>query len=201
MSVELNIDNKIVDFIGPEGAGKSTIAKRLSSHTQKPYISMGDILREMAKNDTTRLGDECRSMFKEHRYLDPVMLLLIQEKYFREQERLCGGFILDGGLRTTAEVAGFPQMLEKSGRKMPMNVVYLDVSEEVSLQRLTGEGGRRREDDTLEGVLNRLKNFNKNLEERLTLIAKFYTILKIDATGTIDETYEELCKALGEQVK
>ncbi len=192
------VEREIIDFIGPEGAGKSTIAKKLSSETEKLYVSVGDILRDMAKNDQTELGDECRAMFKEHRYLDPSMLLLIQTEYFKKEE-FSEGFILDGGLRTKTEVLGFLGMLENAGRKMPLTVIYLKVPEEVSVQRLTGKNGRNREDDTLEGVSNRLKHFYDKLDERISLITTMCLLLHIDATGTVDETFDRVRKALIER--
>lgn len=186
-------------FIGPEGSGKTTLAKMLSKDTNKPYISVGDMLRRKAEdpNDKSEAAAACREMFKKHSYLNPNLLLLIQKEYF-EKQTLPEGGVVDGALRTIIEVQGFPSMLEETGIKMPAVVFYLKVPQEVSIKRLAGENGRKREDDTLDGILNRLKFFNTNLTERIALIESLYPILHIDVTGSIPETYEKLLKALRE---
>lgn len=198
MSIEVNIDKNIIDFIGPEGSGKSTIARLLASKTKKPYISVGDILRDMKEHDHTELGDECRAMFSEHRYLDPNMLLLIQEKYLQNRNDLSNGFILDGGLRTVTEAQGFACMLIKAGKNMPVTVVHLRVPGWMGADRLVAENGRRRDDDTPAAVLNRLRNFYKDLAVRSSLIDQQFRLIHIDATKDIDTVFNLLCKSLTE---
>ena len=51
-------------FIGPPGSGKGTQAKMISEHYKFPHISMGDLLREMAKNDS-KDGRYVRKMLEE----------------------------------------------------------------------------------------------------------------------------------------
>lgn len=199
----LQLGKQIVVFIGPEGSGKTTMAKRLASNSQKPYITTGDILRDMAANDKTKYGDECRAMFKEHRYLNPNMLLNILVKRF-SQDDVNDGFILDGGLRTVEEIRGFPLVLKKANRVMPLTVVSLRVPGWMGAQRLVfDKDARRRDDDTVDGVLSRLSNYYKNLGQRASLIEKQenWRLLRINATGTIDEAFNSVQEALMEKSK
>lgn len=48
---KLEIDNRIIVFIGAEGSGKTTVAKRLAEESRKPYITTGDTIRDLATND------------------------------------------------------------------------------------------------------------------------------------------------------
>ena len=138
MSKEIKLGKEIVNFIGPEGSGKSTAAKGLSELSHKPYVSVGDMLRYVAKNDQTELGDECRDMFEHHRYMEPLTLLKILGEGFKN-EIYEDGFILDGGLRTVEETLGFWEMLEEAGRKMDMTVVHIRIPGWLGIERLTGE--------------------------------------------------------------
>lgn len=192
------IDKQITIFMGPEGSGKSTTAKRLASNANLPYITTGGIIRDMAKTDQTRYGDECRAMLTEHRYLDPKILLEIFLMRIR-QDDLKEGFILDGGLRTMEETAEFGSILERADRAMPVRVVYLRIPGWMAMQRLsTGLEARNREDDSIEAVLNRLSNFYHNLGKRASFIERQpnWKLLHIDGTGTPDETYKKALNAL-----
>lgn len=195
---KLQLGRQIVTFMGPEGSGKTTIAKRIAADSQKPYITTGDILRDMAANDRTEYGDECRSMFAEHRYLNPYMLLDILVKRF-SQDDVADGFVIDGGLRTVEEVSGFQSVLEKANRVMPVTVVHLRIPGWISMQRLiTGENARKREDDTVDGVLNRLSNFYNQLGQRATLIKQQenWNLLHVSARGTVDEVFHNVQEVL-----
>ncbi len=191
----LGLGIEIVNFIGPEGAGKSYIAKRLASEAGKVLLPVGDTLRELAREDKTYLGDECRAMFNEHRYLDPNMLLEILVQLFKRED-LASGCVMDGGLRTVTEATGFPDVLKRSGREMPVTVVQLMVPQAVCVERLIGEDGRKRPDDTPEGVANRLRNFYHLLDERVEVIAQNHELLNVDVDCSKENAFERVCTAL-----
>ena len=197
----INIGNRIIIFIGPEGSGKTTNAKRLSKESGKPYLTTGDTLRDLARNDKGRLGDECRATFAEHRYVDGAMLLEIMQSRMSQPDTE-EGFILDGGLRTLEETKGFRSMIESAGRFLPVTVILLDIPEEVSLERLVyGDNARLRVDDTREGVLSRLSKYNTQLTERLTLIEKQpnWRLVTIDATSSPELVFVTVCRQITEE--
>lgn len=195
--MSLNLGKQIVVLIGPEGSGKTTVAKRLAAESQKPFITTGDIIRGLAVTDKTEVGDECRSMLKESRYLDPKLLIKILLGRLADPDTQ-EGFILDGGLRTLPETQNFPQLLEEANRILPLSVVYLQIPEVVTIERLTGEGARKRFDDTLEAIRKRLSAFNFQLEERLDFLKKQegWRLLEVDATPSPEEVYKLVCKKL-----
>lgn len=197
----LSRNRQIINFMGPEGCGKTSISKKIASELNKPYISTGDILRDMAANDQTEYGDECRAMFAEHRYLNPHMLLDILVKRFRQKD-IAGGFVLDGGLRIVEEVDGFPSVLERADRVMPLTIIYLRISGWMSAQRLVeGEEARKRDDDTVDGVLNRLSNFYNKLGQKATLIQrqKEWKLLQVNAMVTKEEAFNNVWEALAKK--
>ncbi len=196
MPERLNLEKEIIVFIGPEGAGKSEMSKMLSTSSGKPRVSIGDILRDLSKNDQTHIGEACRKMFADHGYLEPNLLLEIQEKYFKDKKELKSGMILDGGLRTTTETRGFPNVLWSADLNLPITVLNLTIPFEESIKRLVEEGGRKRDDDTYEGVTSRLRNFYHKLDERLASIYRIATLICVDATNSKEETFKEICEAL-----
>ena len=185
----------IVIFIGPEGSGKTTVARKLAIDTGKPYLTTGDILRDLAKNDMGEWGDKCRAMFAEHTYLDGTTLLEILIDRFRQDDTK-DGFVLDGGLRTLEETHDFRGMLVEAGRDLPVTVIHLDVPEAVSLDRLvSGENARKRSDDTYEGVMCRLAKYYSQLEERMRVMESQpnWRLVHIDATKAVGDVYENVC--------
>lgn len=194
----LDLSGRIIIFIGPEGSGKSTIAKKLAENSALPYVSTGDRLRDLRENDTTPLGDSIRTMFANHTYLSGTSLLQAMKGRYAEGDTE-HGFILDGALRTQEEIEQFPAVLQQVSRALPLEIIYLTASEEVSIQRLvTGPGARGRSDDTVEGVRSRLTEYNKGLEHRLETIERLpnCTIHRIDASERIETVYENTVTAL-----
>lgn len=193
-----NLSGRIIIFIGPEGSGKTTNAKRLAKETGKLYLTTGDMVRDLARSDEGELGEECRATLSEHRYVDGKLMPRILLKRF-QQEDTKDGFILDGGLRTLEETKDFMITLEKADREMPVTVIHLEIPEEISLERLVyGEDARLRVDDTMEGVKSRLANYNNKLKERLAVIANQsgWRLEVVDATPPEEAVYQAVCEAI-----
>jgi len=181
----------IIAFTGAEGSGKSTQAKNLAKRLNFPYISTGDMLREAAKNDDSELGDACRKMFEQHVYLSPIKLLEVVGKRFRNED-VDKGVVLDGGFRTVEETQNFSKMLEKTGKNFSVRVIFLKMPYWKCADRLMGENGRKRVDDTPEAWLSRMKEFNSGLGERMSLIQKRWSLQTIDGGKTEEEVTREL---------
>ena len=194
----LRLGKEIVALIGPEGSGKTSIGKRLADESRKPFVTVGGILRDMAASDYTEYGNACRAIFAEHGYLDSQMLLEILVRRFRQND-LAEGFIIDGGLRQVEEIVGFQSVLERADRAMPVSVVHLRIPGWMSLQRLVaGENARKRNDDTVEGVLSRLSRYYNQLGQKATLIQQQenWRLLHVNATGTKNEVLRNACSIL-----
>lgn len=185
----------IIAFIGAEGSGKSTQAKNLAIRLNLPYVSTGNMLRDAAENDTTELGDACRKMFEQHNYLPAEKLLEVVGKRLKKDD-IDKGVVLDGGFRTLEETINFPEMLLKTGKDFSVRVFFLKVPYWKCAERLMGENGRKRADDTPTAWLSRMKEFNTNLGERMSLIRKRWSLQTIDG----GETEEEVEKDIWEKI-
>lgn len=194
----VDLGKRIIAFIGPEGSGKTKAAKLLSVESGKIYLMTGDILRELAANDSGYYGEKTREMFANHAYLDGKLMLEIMCNRFSKDDTR-DGFILDGGFRTVEEIQDFQTILEKAGRDFPVTVIFLNIPSEVSFERLvTGENARKRDDDTLDGLKSRLEKFNYRLEERLNLIGSNpnWNLIEINATDPKEIVYKKVCDVL-----
>ncbi len=198
-SETLRLGTQIINFMGPEGSGKTTISKKLAVETGKPRIVFGDIFRDLAANDPGPQGDECRALFAEHRYIKPEMFFEIMVDRFR-QPYLEGGFIIDGAMRLVEEIKGFQEMLDASGRSMPVTNIFLHVPGWKGVDRILNDSStRNRTDDDPEAILSRLSNFYNNLGERASLIEQQpnWSLKIVNGIGSVDETFERVRESLG----
>ena len=122
-------------LLGPPGAGKGTQAKVLAERLKVPHISTGDLLREgVAKK--TELGSKAKGFMEKGALVpDELVTAMLVERLGSVDTK--GGFILDGYPRTIAQAEVLDGFLEQKKIKIDM-VVYLDASEAVIIQRLSG---------------------------------------------------------------
>lgn len=122
-------------LLGPPGAGKGTQAKSLSKQLALSHISTGDILREEVKNKTV-LGLEAKAyMDKGELVPDRLVINMLGAKLLAQDAKK--GFILDGFPRNLSQAEALDQILTKAGIDID-TVFYLDASEAVIIQRLSG---------------------------------------------------------------
>ena len=179
--------------MGPEGAGKSTQAKMLALELQLPCVSTGDMLRAFAADDQGFLGDTARKMFAENGYLAADLINQIVGQTLQD-EKYRKGVILDGCLRTYEETFHFDEVLKNAHLNIPVTVFSLTIPLDESINRLTF--GRKREDDTIQGVERRLSHFNTRLAERLAIIEEKYHLITIDGKGNKEEVHETIMREL-----
>ena len=122
-------------LLGPPGAGKGTQAKRLAEKLGVSHISTGDILRQNVK-DGTALGKEAKGFMDSGALVpDELMSKMLSERF--AQADIKKGFILDGYPRNFAQALTLEEIFKQSNLDIDM-VVYLDSSDSVIIQRLSG---------------------------------------------------------------
>jgi adenylate kinase len=132
-------------MLGPPGAGKGTIAKKLIEKYKIPQLSTGDLLRAAVKEGTA-LGVKAKTFMDAGELVpDEVVIGLIKE---RLAQRDCQkGFILDGFPRTLPQAEALAKITTLQA------VVNLDVADEEVISRLSG-----RRTCTKCGAIYQLKN-------------------------------------------
>ncbi len=122
-------------LLGPPGAGKGTQAKRLAGELGVPHISTGDILRQNVKEKTS-LGKQAKDFMDQGLLVpDELVAKMLMERFAGTDVKK--GFILDGYPRNINQAKTLDEMLKKINLDIDL-VVYLDTSESVIIQRLTG---------------------------------------------------------------
>jgi adenylate kinase len=122
-------------LLGPPGAGKGTQAKSLAEKLKLPHISTGDILRENVARKT-QLGEEAQG-FMNKGVLVPDELVIKMLVQRLENPDTKAGFILDGFPRNLNQAKVLDDLLGKMQMEIEL-VIYLDASEPVIIQRLSG---------------------------------------------------------------
>lgn len=212
-------------FLGAPGAGKGTQAAELARELKLVHVATGDLFRQ-ALEQGTELGLKAKS------YMEKGVLVPSQITISMVGERLsapdcAGGAILDGFPRNLEQAEALDKALTQKGRAID-KVVYIKVSEEELLKRLSGRwicrkcqapyhatdsppkvagkcdkcGGElyQRPDDNEVSIKKRLEVY---FAETAPLI-DYYTgggkLLDIDGEGGVAEVNRRIKTALGEKI-
>jgi adenylate kinase len=121
-------------LLGAPGAGKGTVAKKLTAIDGSVQISTGDILRAAVKEGTA-LGKKAETAMKAGDLVSDELIMGIMEERLR-QDDCKAGFLLDGFPRTIPQAEALKGLLARLGIELDA-AVNLDVPREVLLDRLT----------------------------------------------------------------
>lgn len=122
-------------LLGPPGAGKGTQAKTMAAKLNRPHISTGDILRKNV-SENTLLGRRAKDYMNKGALVpDELVTQMLTERI--SQPDTASGFILDGYPRNLNQARTLDETLAKGRQEIDL-VVYLDTSETVIIQRLSG---------------------------------------------------------------
>lgn len=205
---------KSIMFIAPPAAGKGTQAEMIANKYHIPHISTGDILREIAKEDTEIGNYVYETMASGDLVKDEITYKLIENRLTLDDCK--NGFIIDGFPRNYEQAVEYSKILERINLKLGY-VFVLDIDKKTLEKRITGRrvcescnaiynineesttphiesicdicGGKlyQRKDDNLESFRIRYQNY---LEKTATVL-EYYEhqniIYNIDGNKSVDE--------------
>jgi adenylate kinase len=184
-------------LLGPQGAGKGTQAKRISSEYGVPHIASGEILRdEMAAE--TELGRRVKEIYDRGDLVsDDIVIDLIRTRL--EQPDTEAGFVLDGFPRTTVQAEALDSMFSDIGRTFSV-VFALQIPDEVAFERLRKRAELEgRADDTDDAIQRRLDNYHRETEPLIEYYRVRGNLVPIHGARSENEVFAEIQQAL-EQV-
>ncbi len=186
---------KNIVLFGAPGAGKGTQAVKLVEKYGFNHISTGQVIRNeiQAQSPAGKRVEECiaRGEFA------PDDLVIEIVKNFMATHQDVAGSIFDGFPRNTYQAEQFDLLMEEWSSKVDV-MLSLEVPEEELIQRLLlrGKESGRADDANEEVIRNRIRIYN----EQTAIVADYYAAqgkhIAIDGTGTIEEIFERLCKAV-----
>lgn len=208
-------------LLGAPGAGKGTIAEAIQSASAFIHVSTGDMLREAIKAGTP-VGREAEVLMRQGALVpDEIILKIVMARL--EQGGPDALYMFDGFPRTLGQARLMDAEFTRRGAKLS-HVFLLDVSHEVSLERLTGRriccrcganfhvrnippktagvcdacGGKlaQRPDDSRATILTRLEVFQQQTAGLIAYYEKRGLLQRVDSSGSRDETVAEIMKRL-----
>ena len=209
---------KKIFILGPQGSGKDTQSELLSKKLGIPYFSMGELLRQRAKQND-ELGRKIKELLRTGNLLPlNIVVEILLERV--EKEDCKKGFILNG----------YPRSIEQynaiKGKLEPDVVILINVSDKVSVERISKrmqcpKCGRvfivenydpenppvcdvckvpllRREDDKPEAIKRRLEIYHKETKPVIDIYRKQGVLVEVDGEKTIQEVFSEIMAKLRE---
>ncbi|MBI5594694.1 MAG: nucleoside monophosphate kinase [Elusimicrobia bacterium] len=137
-------------LMGPPGSGKTTYGKRLASEYGMVHLSVGQLLRDYAKD-----RPEVAAVMSQGDLVDSALVLgLVRDRLSKPDIRE-RGYVLDGFPRRLEEAVPLEGWLADIGLDA---VVHLEVPQSELLRRIHARG---RADDTDEVFANRMEVYRK----------------------------------------
>ncbi len=124
----------ILVLMGMPGAGKGTQARLIAKRFGWPQVSTGDLLREIAAEETER-GRLVRETQRAGQLVsDEILAEILRERTSREDCQR--GYVLDGYPRTVTQAAFLDELARAQGKRVI--VINIAVSRDSLVKRLAG---------------------------------------------------------------
>lgn len=216
---------KNIMFIAPPAAGKGTQAELVVEKYHIPHISTGDILREIAKEDS-EIGQYVFETLASGKLVkDEITYQLIEERLARDDCK--NGYIIDGFPRNLDQAIEYDKILEKLGFDVG-NVILINIDEKTLEKRITGRricedcksifnindvtsapkvesvcdncGGKlyQRNDDNLESFQTRYQMYKEKTEPIVEHYRKKKVLKEINGDDTVENVFKKVDAIISE---
>ena len=184
---------RIVMF-GPQGAGKSTQAIRISTAFGIPVVSTGDLFRAHVAHGT-HLGAQVKEFVDSGRLVPDELATLVVRQRIGDRSR-GPGFLLDGYPRNIEQARHLDHVLQETGESLDA-VIALDVPRAELRSRLRLRDGQMHRRDHMDArVLRRMDTHESETAPLLDIYDKRVILDRVDGVGLADDVTERIFAAL-----
>lgn len=179
---------KDIVLFGIQGSGKGTQSALLQElyADNLSYFSSGDIFRAL-KSHPNALGDFLSNKLELGQLISDEVTISMFHFYFSTILSERKSMLLDGYPRTLAQLVDLVQLSLQERREVVG--IYFELSREQAKERMLWRG---RADDTPESVDKRLDLFFEKTLPNIELFEKFFPVIRIDASPSIEIVHEEV---------
>jgi len=219
---------KNIMFIAPPAAGKGTQAKLIAKKYQIPHISTGNILREIAKEDS-ELGNYVFETLASGKLVkDEITYQLIENRLKKEDCQ--NGYTIDGFPRNMEQAIEYEKILNKLGYSIG-EVILINIAEKTLEKRITGRricencntifnineidsspkkesicdvcGGKlyQRNDDNEESFEIRYQEYLDKTSALITYYQNQKILYRIQSDKSKEEVFQELCERIEKEMR
>jgi len=166
-------------IIGPPGTGKGTVAKKLGKKLKLPIVGGGALLRSEIRKKT-KVGLAAKKYLDNGKLVPSPMIHKLVYKQIKKHKR---GLILDG----------YPRKLAETKHLNIEKVILIDTSDKNIIKRLLA---RKRADDTLQVIKNRLKVYRKETMPVINYYKKRGLVIKINGNLSRKGVFRQVLNAI-----
>ena len=180
-------------MLGPQGAGKGTQAKRISTEYGIPHVSTGDMFR--ALDESTELGRTVKAIMDRGDLVpDEVTIGMIEERLSQPDAQT--GFALDGFPRNLAQAEALDAMLAAINRGLDA-ILFFDIPDSVGMERALKRAELEgRSDDTPDAIAKRLEVYHSETEPIVEHYRATGKLVPLHADRSIDEVWAQVSESL-----
>lgn len=182
----------ILFIVGGPGSGKGTQCENIQKKIACEHISTGGVLREVVEKKEHEKWEELDNTMKAGGLVSSELLLTFVGAKLDE---LKGKLVLLDGFPRSQENMDEWNKQELSTKHDLIGTLYFECPEEEMKKRLLGRN-EGRADDNEETIKKRIETFN---ETTVPVINSLDNVIKIDASKSKEEIFEEVLKKLDEK--
>ena len=185
-------------IFGAPGSGKGTQSENLISGYGLYHISTGEVLRDHIARGT-ELGKIADGYISDGKLIPDDLMVSILADILDNTPEAKDGVIFDGFPRTINQAKALKKMLQERDADVDA-VVGLEVEEAELIDRLIKRGkDSGRSDDNLDTIKKRLDVYHTQTQPLHEYYKEEGKYLGIKGTGTVDEIFGNIKKAIKEK--
>uniref|UniRef100_A0A2K6SZW6 Adenylate kinase isoenzyme 1 n=2 Tax=Saimiri boliviensis TaxID=27679 RepID=A0A2K6SZW6_SAIBB len=182
---------KIIFVVGGPGSGKGTQCEKIVQKYGYTHLSTGDLLRAEVSSGSAR-GKKLSEIMEKGQLVPLETVLDMLRDAMVAKVDTSKGFLIDGYPREVQQGEEFERRIGQ-----PTLLLYVDAGPETMTQRLLKRGQTSgRVDDNEETIKKRLETYYKATEPVIAFYEKRGIVRKVNAEGSVDSVFSQVCTHL-----